>query len=218
MRTPSGQDIPIPVSSVRLQKSTRGELKDYPSSPSILESELRHLEKRETRNPVDYWKAIKGCVKFNRKFPPSVTAYLGRCADRMLSEEAERPRDVRKMLLWILGFPKKGMGTGSPLDRSDDAFLAMQKRWFAFNFVERLSRFDQGDKLSEARKDAGYDVFMTNKKDEILRRYLREEFRVKELPSTIKEWQPVMELRLDGSGWYGHGTIAIELTTKGERP
>jgi len=27
-----------------------------------------------------------------------------------------------------------------------------------------------------------------------------------------------LELRLDGSGWYGHGTIAIELTTKGERP
>jgi hypothetical protein len=27
-----------------------------------------------------------------------------------------------------------------------------------------------------------------------------------------------LELRLDGSGWYGHGTIAIELTTKGDQP
>src|SRR5262249_17533970 len=109
VRAPSGQDIPIPVSSIRLQKSTREELKDHPTSPSILESELRPLEKRGTRDPVDYWGAIKGCVKFNREFPPSVRAYLGRCADRMLSEEAERPRDVRKTLLWILEFPKKRM-------------------------------------------------------------------------------------------------------------
>jgi hypothetical protein len=192
MRTPSEQDIPIPVSSVRFLKPTRKELKDYPSSSSILESELQRLEKSETRHPVDYWRAIKGCVKHQREFPPSVIAYLGRCADRMLSEEAERPRDVRKTLLWIMEFPKKGMGPGSPLDRSDDAFLTVQKRWFAFNFVERLGRFDRGDKLGEARKNAGYDVFGKNKKDKILRQYLREEFGVSELPSTMEEWQPVI--------------------------
>jgi hypothetical protein len=195
--TPSGQDIPIPVSSVQLQKSTRGEQKDDPRSLSILENELQHLEKKGTRNPVDYWKAVKGCIKFNREFPPSVRAYLGRCADRMLSEEAERPRDVRKTLLWILEFPKKKMGPGSPLDRSDDAFLAQQKQWFAFNFVVRLSRFDRWGKVSEARKDAGYDAFRKNKKDKILRQYLREEFRVSELPSTIEEWQPVIDRYLD---------------------
>jgi len=194
---PSGQDIPIPVSSIHLGKSTREELKDDPSSPSILENQLQYLEKMGTRHPIDYWRAIKGCAKFNREFPPSVRAYLGRCADRMLSEEAERPRDVRKTLLWILEFPKKGMGPGSPLDPSDGALLAMQKRLFAFNFIERLGRFDRGDKVSEARKDAGYDVFRKNKKDETLRQYLREVFRVSALPSTIKEWQPVIDRYLD---------------------
>jgi hypothetical protein len=143
-------DRPPAQRQLRPHKSTRREQKDDPRSLSAREDELQHLEKRGTRNPIDYWKAVKGCVKFNREFPPSVRAYLGRCADRMLSEEAERPRDVRKTLLWILEFPKKGMGPGSPLDRDDGGFLAAQKRWFAFNFVERLSRFDRGDTASAA--------------------------------------------------------------------
>jgi hypothetical protein len=79
-------------------------------------------ELRRTGNPYYAWAAIRICISHKHAFPEWLSAYLENCADRMLSDEASKARDLRKVLPWILGFPslldpaRRKSGPGNPVE------------------------------------------------------------------------------------------------------
>jgi hypothetical protein len=101
-----------------------------------------------------------------------------------------RPRDIRKTLLWIFGFSKKKGGSGNLLDPGAGVLRWAQKAVFASHFAKRL---DQGEDPVTARGNASTDAFEEVVDDRTLQRYLREVFRLKNLPLTIEEWKPVTD-------------------------
>ena len=129
--------------------------------------------------------------------------YLGGCADRMMSDhtdkkakrarsgKAKRTIDPRNRLLTIFDFPKqKKPGPGSPVDPRDVARKAVRKVYFAMQFAVLLKL---GQDPAEARKNAGFDIFGKDMDDRVLRKYLKEEFRVTILPATKQEWEPATD-------------------------
>jgi hypothetical protein len=69
------------------------------------EDMLRTFE--STENPYFVWFEIDRCLEANKPLPTWVLAYLAQCAGRMLSEKARQTSDLRMVLPWVLGFPKK---------------------------------------------------------------------------------------------------------------
>ena len=140
----------------------------------------------ETGNPYWAWYAIDICIKAKIPFPDWLTAYLSQCADRMLSDEAKETRDLRKVLPWILDFPKKH-GPGNPLNVNSD----QHKKAFALAFACRL---DKGEDPSGARRNACNDILdgeQANVDDRTLQRWLLDVFGLKEAPANVEEWKNV---------------------------
>lgn len=141
-----------------------------------------------TGNPYYAWQAIRICVKHKKEFPDELIAYLGECADRMLSDEAEKARDVRKVLPWILGFPKKH-GPGNLLNPDDDPD---NRQGFALTFMVKIA---QGEKPSDALKNAATEILgkeCVDKADEkTLQRWIRSEIGLQRWPRTAEEWDYV---------------------------
>jgi hypothetical protein len=164
-----------------------GSLIWYPDTVSA-DLALRYFQSKATRSPVYAWVAIGVCIRNKKPFPDWVIAYLGRCADRMTSDDARRSRGVRKTLLWIFGFPKKKTGPGKPLEPyPHDEW----KTVFAAKFAERIGR---GDDPRTARDSACNAVFGERGPDDrTLQRYLREVFELPYLPSTVEEWKPLTD-------------------------
>ena len=156
-----------------------------------------------THGPHFTWWAIQDCIKHKEPFPTWVMDYLGGCADRMMSDhtdkkakrarsgKAKRTINPRDRLLTIFDFPKqKKPGPGSPVDPRDVARKATRKVYFAIQFAVLLKL---GQDPAEARKNAGFDIFGKDMDDRVLRKYLKEEFRVTILPATKQEWEPATD-------------------------
>jgi hypothetical protein len=172
--------------------------------------DLRFLEKLSANyGPHFTWWAIRNCIRDKREFPEWVRAYLGRCANRVLSGKAKRARkakrisDPRKRLVEIFEFPeKKKPGPGGPSEE-------LHRAVFAMDFALRVL-FGEEDKPKKARVNAGDEVFGEgNVDDRQLQRFLREQFQLKKnvpMPETKKEWEPVFDRHLTAIGdlLYGH--------------
>jgi hypothetical protein len=182
-----------PVPST-LTKRERAALDRHVALDLRIEKALESWEKLAPRYPVHYWLAINVCIREQYQFPDWVMAYLGQCAQRVLSDRTKQTKNERKTLRWILGFPKKGMGSKKPLDPRDEIFLGARRHAFAKVFVKHL---DRGEDPAEARGNAGLAIFDEVEDDRTLRKYLREEFQVRKLPRTIKEWEPVVDRYLN---------------------
>jgi hypothetical protein len=104
-----------------------------------------------TGNPYFAWFEIDRCAEANTPLPQWVLVYLVQCAGRMLSMKAQQTSDLRKVLPWVLGFPKK-RGPGNLLDP-----VGGPKRvFFTLEFGIRVLR---GEDTVTARRDACNAVF-----------------------------------------------------------
>jgi len=141
----------------------------------------------ESYGPHFTWWAIQICVRDKKPFPDWITAYLGRCANRIVSGKVNQAR-TRKSVLEIFDFPKKKPGPGGPREE-------VLKALFAFDFGLRLLQGQEGeeDNPVAARKNAGIE-FLPDTDDRSLQRYLRQQFRLGDLPlpETTEEWRPVL--------------------------
>jgi hypothetical protein len=127
-------------------------------------------------------------MKAKKPFPDWVAAYLAECADRMLSDRAKKARDLREILPWILGFPRK-RGPGNPLDTDRN----QHKSAFALQFALQL---DKGDNPSAARTNACNVIFEgkdANVDDRTLQRWLLEVFDLKKAPSNVEAWKKITD-------------------------
>ena len=148
-------------------------------------------ELAHTGNPYFAWMAIQVCIEHGRQFPEWLLAYLGDCAERMLSDKArEGGRDIRKVLPWIFGFPnvfdpsQSKKGPGNLLNPEGDPDMLD----FVLNFATRLER---GEKLSAAVRNACNTAFsgkLADVDDKTLRSWLRKCLGLKEEPPNADAW------------------------------
>jgi hypothetical protein len=137
-----------------------------------------------TRNPYYAWQAIGNCIKHNKKFPDLIIDYLAMCAERMQSPRAEKSRDLRQELPWILDFPQK-RGPGNMLNPGGKV---RSRATFAVRFAFRIRK---GEPPVEAMRNACNDTFDADDAaidDKTLRRWLLEQWGPKEWPRTNAEW------------------------------
>jgi len=66
-------------------------------------------------NPYYAWYAIELCATHKEPLPNWLMSYLTQCSVRMLSSKAREIDDLREVLPWVLGFPRK-RGPGKLLD------------------------------------------------------------------------------------------------------
>ena len=146
----------------------------------------------DTGNPYYAWRAVRHCIEHGKEFPEWLFAYLGECAERMLSDEAKKKgRDLRKALPWIFGFPnvldptQRKRGPGNMLDPEGDPRMMD----FAMKFAVRL---EHGAQPAAAMSDACNDVFdgkNASVDEKTLRRWLLKAFDLKKSPKTADEWK-----------------------------
>jgi hypothetical protein len=147
----------------------------------ILDIARRNFE--SSGNPYHVWEAINFCDKHNIAFPPWAIAYLAQCSKRMKSNKAARERDLRKVLPWIFGFPKKEKSGPRKLLRPSLG----QKR---LNFViEYAVQINKGESPVRARHNACNAVFdrgAADVDDTTLSQWVLKAFNLKKTP---ENWQ-----------------------------
>jgi hypothetical protein len=140
-------------------------------------------------NPYHVWSAINFCAKHNISYPLWVITYLTQCSKRMLADEAKNTSDLRKIVPWIFGFPKKKKrGPGTLLD----PFPAPERVRFVVQFGSRVLN---GENPVTARRNAYNAVFedkTENYDDKTLMRWLLEHFDLEKAPTNAEEWQKVV--------------------------
>jgi hypothetical protein len=144
----------------------------------------------ETGNPYFAWLAIEACVKSKIEFPEWLVGYLGFVAEKMLSDEAKKTHDLRKVLPSILGFDMQ-RGRGNLLDpvignASPDAMLLAIK--FAINL-------HHGETPAAALRKAADEIFGIDDAPDLktLKRWLLKEFEQEKWLRTNAEWNAVAE-------------------------
>jgi hypothetical protein len=140
-----------------------------------------------TGNPYLAWFVIDHCAEANKPLPAWVFTYLAQCAGRMLSEKARRPSDLRKVLPWVLGFPKQ-RGPGNPLDPVGGP----ERVLFTLEFGIRVLC---GEDPVTARRDACNAVFDGKEAevdDKTLLRWTLEDFNLEKAPKNTEQWQEVI--------------------------
>jgi hypothetical protein len=128
-------------------------------------------------NPYYVWYAIYDCINTNTTFPDWIVAYLSQCSERMMSEKAGRASDLRKVLPWVFGFPRKH-GPGNLLNPQGNP----ERLSFALEFGTRVLN---GEDPVRARRDACNAVFDgkdAEVDDKTLVRWLLDVFGVKKAP------------------------------------
>jgi hypothetical protein len=143
-------------------------------------------EWEKTANPVYVWEAIQLCTDANWPLPPWVSTYLAAVANRMLSHEARRSPDLRRVLPSILGFRGRAKrGPGRPLDPDAGTDDRMH---FALRFaIEVCKGREPPHALTEACNVL--DARCADKDIKTLWRWLKEEFGLTEMPRTNLEWR-----------------------------
>jgi hypothetical protein len=132
-----------------------------------------------TGNPYYVWLEIDFCAKFNISFPDWIVAYLADCSRRMHSDKAKQTTDLREVLPWALGFPKKKPGPGTFLD----PYRNSKRDHFGMEFVKLVLT---GDDPVTARRDACNTIFDgkdSEADDKTYVRWLVEFFGLKKPPS-----------------------------------
>jgi hypothetical protein len=151
------------------------------------DNEDMRLTFESTGNPYFAWFVVDRCAGANKPLPAWVSTYLAQCAGRMLSEKARQPSDLRKVLPWVLGFPKQ-RGPGNPLDPVGSP----ERLLFCLEFGYRVLRSQ--DPVT-ARRDACNAVFDSKKAevdDKTLLRWTLEDFNLEKAPKNTEQWQEVI--------------------------
>jgi hypothetical protein len=138
------------------------------------------------KNPLWVWVAISTCVEHDHSFPDWVTKYLGQVANRLLSEDALRAKDVREILPGVFGFKSK-RGPHHRLRAGKDMRQAEE---FAMRFAILIM---DGKTPVEAR--AGACDERETPEDTTLQRRLRKYFKLQEkAPSDNAGWRKIIIL------------------------
>jgi hypothetical protein len=144
---------------------------------------MRSLFER-SGNPHYAWYAINLCSKDNTPFPNWLGAYLDQCSERMVSDKARQTSDLRTVLPWALGFPKK-RGSGKLLNPYRD-----EKR---LDFIIQFGTLIlQGYDPATARRDACNNVFdgkAADVDDRTLMRWVLEDLDLKKAPGSAEQWE-----------------------------
>jgi hypothetical protein len=148
-------------------------------------------ELQRSGNPYYVWMAIGVCIKHNKLFPEWILAYLGDCADRILSDQAREARDLRKVLPWALGFPslfnhaQRKSGPGNLLNPEGP-----DRSMFALRFAIRL---EEGEKPLDALRNAYNDAFETNDNadEKTLKHWLCKEYNLTKWTSSADNWKAI---------------------------
>jgi hypothetical protein len=146
-----------------------------------------------TGNPYFAWFVIDRCAEANKPLPTWVFTYLAQCAGRMLSMKAQQTSDLRKVLPWVLDFPKK-RGPGNPLSPVGSP----ERLMFDLEFGIRVLRRDQ-DPVT-ARRDACNAVFRGKEAevdDKTLLRWLLEDFNLRKAPKNSEQWKEAIRKELE---------------------
>jgi hypothetical protein len=148
--------------------------------PEMLKSARAYFER--SGNPYYTWYAIDLCATHKEPLPNWLMQYLTQCSRRMLSGKARETDDLREVLPWVLGFPKK-RGPGKPLDPDP----ALEKTLFAVAFMDGIL---QGKDPVTARRNACgvLDGRAADMDDKTLQRWLLEAFNLKRAPANEEQW------------------------------
>jgi hypothetical protein len=156
--------------------------------PDVLLTACR-LQWKETDNPIYVWQAINFCTSKNVGFPDWVCQYLAECAERMLSPDAAKASDLRKVLPQIMGFPRK-RGRGNPLepDGNEQQYMLAASKFAreiangAKPTVALRSAFERLDKKMPDRND-----------DKTLQSHIKKYFGISHAPRTNAEWKRAID-------------------------
>ncbi|HWX58783.1 hypothetical protein [Bradyrhizobium sp.] len=148
----------------------------------------------ETRNPFYAWQALGICLKYQKKIPGWLVAYLVQCIVRMQSDRAKRSGDLLKALPWVFGFPKKKPGPGNLLNPNRKPY---DKALFAYQFAKRI---DQGEKPLAALRNTCNEHFGQKRADideKTLKGWLVKAFDLEKWPRHAAEWKPIVHKHFD---------------------
>jgi hypothetical protein len=151
---------------------------------------------KETGNPYYAWLAILTCIGHDKVYPEWVIAYLYQCSERMISDKAQKSKDLGRILPWVFDFPNK-RGPGRLLN--PDLGGSPDRRLFPMRFADLLFplrfaiRIAEGEEPAEAMRNACNDAFDKKTADKVddktLRRWLLKDFGLKERPASAQEWK-----------------------------
>jgi hypothetical protein len=142
-------------------------------------------------NPYYAWYAIDVCIKNKKALPSWLIQYLAQCSERMLSGRARQTGDLRELLPWVIGFPKK-RGPGNSLDPD----RALDEISFTLEFVLQIML---GNDPVTARRNACevLEGKAANVDDKTLMRWLLKQFNLKKAPKNAEQWKNVIRQRGD---------------------
>jgi hypothetical protein len=171
---------------------------DAKKSRMEIELEIARGDFEESGNPHYAWKAIDFCIKNDLLVGPSwLTVYLAQCSERML-DKAEQTTDLRKILPWVLGFPR-GRGPGKLLH----PYRSEGQVHFAIEFAYRVLKGQDPVIARREACNAALDGKAAEADDKTLKRWLLKSFDLKKAPKNVEQWREVAERYLLGWGaWY----------------
>jgi len=155
---------------------------------------------KETFNPYYVWKTISVCIEHNKPFPEWVIAYLSQCSERMISDKAQKSKDLGRILPWIFDFPnKRGPGRllnpdpGGALEGRLYPIARPREVMFQAQFAFRVTF--EGEEPPEAMRNAcnfAFDKKTADKVDDkTLKRWLLKAFGLKKWPASAEKWKTI---------------------------
>jgi hypothetical protein len=140
-------------------------------------------------NPYFAWQALGVCLKYQKKIPGWLVAYLAQCIERMGSGRARKASDLREVLPWVFDFSKK-TGPGNLLNPDCEPY---DKALFALKFAIMIL---WGEKPLTALRtvcNAHFDQKRADKIDEkTLKGWLVKAFGLEKWPRHAAEWQLIV--------------------------
>jgi len=153
---------------------------------------IAHYGWMNQQTPYYVWAAIDFCTRAKIGFPDWVNRYLAECAERMLSPDSTKSRDLRKVLPEIMGFPRKKPGPGHLLDPDPEWRYGAP----AWRFAVQI---EKGEKPTAALRDA-FDVLdpvIGDKMEaETLLAHIKRYFCITNAPRTNAEWKQALRAKV----------------------
>jgi hypothetical protein len=186
----------MPTNEIRQEARIATEL-DSQTSHTFFKAPLDRISKRlivqgptlvgwkNTGNPYYVWQTIEICIREKINLPYWVNQYLAECAQRMLSPDATKSRDLGRVLPRIMGFPQK-RGPGHSLEPDRESHLFFKPAWTF------LFEIEKGKKPTAALRSA-FEVLDQEVCDKMenktLLRHIKKFFFITEKPRTNAEWK-----------------------------
>jgi hypothetical protein len=166
-----------------------GEMSEIVRRDPDFRIDMFHSQFAYTSNPYYAWQALGVCLKYQKKIPGWLVAYLAQCIGRMESDQAKTIGDLHKALPWVFGFSKKP-GPGNLLNPDCDPY---DKALFALKFAIKI---EQGEKPSTALRNACNEHFDQERADKIdektLKGWLVKAFDLEKWPPHAAEWKLIV--------------------------